>query len=203
MDILSRCRVTIVRSDERKRLYRLHTFLASFPRDTWRESSSRLRFRGCWSTCAYCTKSDGKWMPFTHASTFLTPGSSSVDRCISTILTIYFSDINRFIHLTFKVSFFPSFFTITVIILIFFPLQKVRFCEKLDKARFFFLSNVTEESSAGKLSKPIIPTDLTSPRVRDLNVSLFPANILSRFSSRLELFISRNNIRVYTSGTCA
>lgn len=203
MDILSRYRVTIVRSDERKRLYRLHTFLASFPRDTWRESSPRLRFRGCWSTCAYCTKSDGKWMPFTHASTFLTPGSSSVDRCISTILTIYFSDINLFIHLTFKVSFFLSFFTITVIILIFFPLQKVRFCEKLDKARFFFLSNVTEESSAGKLSKPIIPTDLTSPRVRDLNVSLFPANILSRFSSRLELFISRNNIRVYTSGTCA
>lgn len=85
----------------------------------------------------------------------------------------------------------------------FFPLQKVRFCEKLDKSCFFFLSNVTEESSAGKLSKPIIPTDLTSPRVRDLNVSLFPANILSRFSSRLELFISRNNIRVYTSGTCA
>lgn len=203
MDILSRCRVTIVRSDERKRLYRLHTFLASFPRDTWRESSPRLRFRGCWSTCAYCTKSDGKWMPFTHASTFLTPGPSSVDRCISTILTIYSSDINLFIHLTFKVSFFLSFFTITVIILIFSPLQKVRFCEKLDKARFFFLSNVTEESSAGKLSKPIIPTDLTSPRVRDLNVSLFPANILSRFSSRLELFISRNNIRVYTSGTCA
>lgn len=48
-------------------------------------------------------------MPFTHASTFLTPGSSSVDRCISTILTIYFLDINLFIHLTFQ-SFFLSFF---------------------------------------------------------------------------------------------
>lgn len=203
MDILSRCRVTIVRSDERKRLYRLHTFLASFPRDTWRESSPRLRFRGCWSTCAYCTKSDGKWMPFTHASTFLTPGSSSVDRCISTILTIYSSDINLFIHLTFQSFFLSFFFYDHRDNFNFFPLQKVRFCEKLDKARFFFLSNVTEESSAGKLSKPIIPTDLTSPRVRDLNVSLFPANILSRFSSRLELFISRNNIRVYTSGTCA
>lgn len=194
MDILSRCRVTIVRSDERKRLYRLHTFLASFPRDTWRESSPRLRFRGCWSTCAYCTKSDGKWMPFTHASTFLTPGFSSVDRCISTILTI---------HLTFQSFFLSFFFYDHRDNFNFFPLQKVRFCEKLDKARFFFLSNVTEESSAGKLSKPIIPTDLTSPRVRDLNVSLFPANILSRFSSRLELFISRNNIRVYTCGTCA
>lgn len=142
-------------------------------------------------------------MPFTHASTFLTPGSSSVDRCISTILTIYSSDINLFIHLTFQSFFLSFFFYDHRDNFNFFPLQKVRFCEKLDKARFFFLSNVTEESSAGKLSKPIIPTDLTSPRVRDLNVSLFPANILSRFSSRLELFISRNNIRVYTSGTCA
>lgn len=133
---------------------------------------------------------------------FLECGSLYFDH-FNDILFRYQSFYSSYVQSFFLSFFFYDNFIFFVIILIFSPLQKVRFCEKLDKARFFFLSNVTEESSAGKLSKPIIPTDLTSPRVRDLNVSLFPANILSRFSSRLELFISRNNIRVYTCGTCA
>lgn len=207
------CHSVALRSDEEKRLYRLHTFLASFPRDTWRESPPRLSSLTFWRVLEYllCTKGD-KWI--THALTFLIPAFwnriSMILRKNNFFLSRYTFQISQFFY---SLDFF--FTTITVIILenfflfFFFFISKARFSKKLgdglDKGCFFFLSGRIEcrQTFETYYSDGFNFASCDSYAKQDLNVSLFSGNILSRFSPRFELFISRNNrTRLYTSGTC-